>query len=206
MSSAPIRYAFRMFHCNPGFATDGYGLSSISGGREPVRINIAVVSSDFFRTLGVEPSSGRAFAAEEQRPHGTPVVIVSHSYWQRFLSAAPDLSKFHLKMDRVLYSVVGVLPAGFDFPAGVAAWIPRELQPELPSRTAHNWQCLGRVRDGVTVEQARANLSAIARRIKDQYGKEVDLNDAAVVPLADAMVGDVRAALLTPYGQETHAA
>jgi len=92
------------------------------------------------------------------------------------------------------------MPEGFDFPPGVAAWVPRELDPELPSRTAHNWRCLGRVRDGLTVAQARANLSAIARRIKDQYGREVDLNDAAVVPLADALVGDVRTALLTLLG------
>ena len=91
------------------------------------------------------------------------------------------------------------MPEGFDFPPGVAAWIPREL-PGNASRTAHNWRGLGRVRDGVTVAQARANLSAIARRIKDQYGKDVDLSDAAVVPLADAMVGDVRTALLTLLG------
>jgi len=92
------------------------------------------------------------------------------------------------------------MPEGFDYPPGVAVWIPRELYPELPSRTAHNWRGLGRMRDGMTVAQARANLSAIARRIKEEYGKEVDLNDAAVVPLADAMVGDVRAALLTLLG------
>ena len=92
------------------------------------------------------------------------------------------------------------MPEGFDYPPDVAVWIPRELYPELPGRTAHNWRGLGRVRDGVTIAQARANLSAIARRIKEEYGKEVDLNDAAVVPLADATVGDVRAALLTLLG------
>jgi putative ABC transport system permease protein len=99
-----------------------------------------------------------------------------------------------------VYPVVGVMPAGFDFPPGVAAWIPRELDPEVPSRTAHNFQCLGRLRDGVTVAQARANLSAIAHRIRNEYGKKVDLNDAAVVPLAAAMVGDVRTALLNLFG------
>jgi putative ABC transport system permease protein len=179
----------------------GFGLSSISGGTEPVRVNIAVVSSDFFKTLGVQPFLGRAFATDEQRLHGAPAMIVSHGYWQRYLGGTADLSKFHLAMEGGVYSVVGVMPAGFDFPSGVAAWIPRELDPEIhPSRTAHNWRGLGRVRDGVTVAQARANLSGIAHRIKDQYGKEVDLSDAAVVPLADAMVGDVRTALLTLLG------
>ena len=178
----------------------GFGLTSISGGSEPVRVNIAVVSRDFFKALGVEPFRGRAFAPDEQRLHGSPAMIVSYSYWQRYLGGAMDLSKFHLAMEGGIYPVVGVMPAGFDFPSGVAAWIPRELDSETPSRTAHNWRGLGRVRDGVTVAQARANLSAIARRIKEQYGKEVDLNDAAVVPLADAMVGDVRTALLTLLG------
>ncbi len=92
------------------------------------------------------------------------------------------------------------MPARFDFPPGVAAWIPRELDPETPSRTAHNWRGLGRLRDGVAVTQGRANLSAIAHRIRDEYGKKVDLTDAAVVPLADAMVGDVRTALLNLLG------
>jgi putative ABC transport system permease protein len=182
------------------FAAYGFGLTSISGGSEPVRVDIAVVSRDFFRALGVEPFRGRAFAPEEQRLHGAPAMIVSYSYWQRYLGGAADLSKFHLAMEGGVYPVVGVMPAGFDFPPGVAAWIPRELDSETPSRTAHNWRGLGRVRDGVTVAQARANLSTVARRIKEQYGKEVDLNDAAVIPLADAMVGDVRTALLTLLG------
>ncbi len=177
-----------------------YGLSSVSGGSEPVRVNWAEVSSGFFRALGVGPFRGRTFAAEEQRLHGAPAAIVSYGYWRRYLGATTDLSKFHLRMEGAVYPVIGVMPEAFDFPAGVAAWIPRERDPELSSRTAHNWRGLGRVRDGITVAQARANLSAIAHRIRSQYGKEVDLNDAAVVPLADAMVGDVRTALLTLLG------
>jgi putative ABC transport system permease protein len=177
-----------------------YWLSSVAGGSEPVRVNVASVSRGFFKALGVEPFRGRAFAADELQVHGTPAAVVSHSYWQRTLGGAADLSKIHLKMEGAVYSVVGVMPEGFDYPPDVAVWIPRELYPELPGRTAHNWRGLGRVRDGVTIAQARANLSAIARRIKEEYGKEVDLNDAAVVPLADATVGDVRAALLTLLG------
>jgi predicted permease len=181
-------------------AVYGYGLSSISGGSEPARVNIAVISSDFFKALGVEPFRGRAFAPEEQRLHGAPAMIVSYGYWHRYLGGATDLSKFRLAMEGGVYPVIGVMPAGFEFPPGVAAWIPRELDPETPGRTAHNWRGLGRLRDGVTVAQARANLSAIAHRIRDEYGEKVDLSDAAVLPLADAMVGDVRTALLNVLG------
>src|SRR5579864_1296524 len=169
---------------------------SVSGGSEPVRVHIAEVTGGFFEALGVAPFRGRAFEPEEQRLRGTPAAIVSYGYWRRYLGGAPDLSKFHLSMEGAVYPVIGVMPEGFDFPAGVAAWIPREF-PLILSRTSHGPNCIGRVRDGIAVAQARANLSAIARRIKAQYGKDADLNDAAVVPLADAMVGDVRTALLT---------
>ncbi len=180
----------------------GYGdlLTSISGGREPMRARVAFVSSGFFEVLGIEPFRGRDFAAEEHRPHGAPAAIVSFSYWQRYLGGATDLSKFRLKLVGGVYPVIGVMPAQFDFPPGVAVWIPNELVPDLGSRTAHNWRGIGRVREGITVAEARANLRTIARRIKEQYGKKVDLNDAAVVPLADAIVGDVRTALLILSG------
>ncbi|MGI9072114.1 MAG: ADOP family duplicated permease [Bryobacteraceae bacterium] len=175
-------------------------LTSVSGGREPVRARVAIVSSGFFEVFSVKPFRGRGFSAEEHRPHGAPAAIVSYSYWQHYFAGATDLSKFRLKLMGGVYPVTGVMPAGFDFPTGVAVWIPSELDPDLGTRTAHNWRGIGRIRNGIAVAQARANLSAIARRIKNEYGKKVDLNDAAVVPLADAMVGDVRTALLTLLG------
>jgi putative ABC transport system permease protein len=177
-----------------------YQAASVSGGTAPARVNVAAVSSSFFPTLGVQPLYGRLFVADEQRPHGAPAIIVSYGYWQRYLGGTANFSKYHLDLEGGSYSVVGVMPPQFDFPHDVAAWIPRELDPPAPSRTGHNWRALGRVRDGVTVAQARANLSAIAHRLRNQYGTQVDLNDAAVVPLADAIVGDVRTALLTLLG------
>ena len=181
-------------------AAYGYGPVSVSGGKEPARVNVANVSTDFFRALGVQPSRGRAFVAEEQRKHGVPAMIVSYGFWQRYLGGVADLSKFHLSMQGAVYAVVGVMPQGFGFPEDVSVWTARELYPEGPGRTAHNWRGLGRVREGVTIAQARANLSTIARRIRDRYGKEADLVDATVMPFADAIVGDVRTALLTLCG------
>jgi putative ABC transport system permease protein len=181
-------------------AAYGFDLTSVSGGSQPVRVNVAGVSSDFFKSFGVEPFLGHSFVAEEQRPHGAQAVIVSYGYWQRYLGSAPDLSQFHLTMNEGVYSVVGVMPPAFDFPPGVAAWIPSEIFGEENGRSAHNWRGVGRLRDGVTVAHARANLATIAHRIKEQYGKDVDLDEAAVVPLAEAMVGDVRTALLNLLG------
>ncbi|HEY1433943.1 MAG TPA: ABC transporter permease [Thermoanaerobaculia bacterium] len=176
------------------------GLSSVSVGGEPARLDVAFVSGAFFKTLGVEPSRGRVFVPDEQRPHGAPAVIVSHGYWQRSLGAAADLSGLRLTIEGLVYPVVGVMPTTFDFPPGVAAWISSDRDPDTAGRTAHNWRSIGRLRDGVTLAGARANLGAIARRIRSQFGKDVDLDDVAVAPLAEALVGDVRTALLTLLG------
>lgn len=188
-------------HTLVGLAQFFSGPESVSGGSEPVRMNVGVVSEDFFKVLGVEPFRGRAFAPDERVFHGTPAMVVSYGYWQRYLGGGADFSQSRLSMDGTVYSVVGVMPQGFNFPPGVSAWVAREqLYEMVPSRTAHNGEGVGRVRDGVSVEQARADLDAIARRIRSQYGGKVDLTDAAVVPLADAMVGNVRTALLTLFG------
>jgi len=193
-------------HTLAGLADLSWGPESISGGSEPVRMNVAAVSQDFFKVMAVEPAQGRDFAAEELRLHGSPAMIVSYSYWQRYLGGKPDFSTVRLTMEGQVYPIVGVMPQGFDFPPSVSAWVPREqLFGWGTSRTGHGGEVVGRLRDGVSLEQARANLSTIARSIKNQYGKETDINtnymlvDAAVVPLAEAMVGDVRATLLTLF-------
>jgi putative ABC transport system permease protein len=178
----------------------GYGQESMTGGTEPVRVNVAAVSSDFFKVLGVQPFLGRAFTAAEMRRHGTPAILVSYGYWNQYLSSARDLSSLTLSIAGTEYSIVGVMQDGFDFPSGSSAWIPSELDPDTSGRTAHNWRGIGRLRDGIAVAQARADLDAVAHRLKLQYGKEVDLTSAAVVPLVDAIVDDVRTALLVLFG------
>ncbi|MGH9344923.1 MAG: ADOP family duplicated permease [Terriglobia bacterium] len=191
-------------HTLSALAVFSSGPDSVSGGSEPVRMNVAAVSQDFFKALGVEPFRGRAFAPDEQVLHGAPAMIVSYGYWRQFLGAAADLSHVRLSMDGTVYPVIGVMPRGFNFPAGVAAWVPRERYGWSTSRTSHNGEGIGRLREGVSIEQARADLDTIARRIHAEYGatenSEYFLTDAAVIPLADAMVGNVRAALLTLFG------
>ncbi|MGC2090841.1 MAG: ABC transporter permease, partial [Candidatus Acidiferrales bacterium] len=177
---------------------------SVSGGSEPVRVNIGLVSQDFFKTLGVEPFRGREFAASELVAHGAPAMIVSYSYWRQFLGGTDDLSRARLTMDGAVYPVVGVMPQGFDFPHGVAAWATWERYGWGTSRTAHDGEVIGRLRDGVTIQQARSDLDTIARRIHSQYGKTENpdyfLQDALVTPLADKLVANVRQALLALFG------
>ncbi|MGC1935531.1 MAG: ABC transporter permease, partial [Candidatus Acidiferrales bacterium] len=118
-----------------GLADFSSGPDSVSGGSEPVRVDIATVSQDFFNVLGTQPFRGRAFAPNEQVLHGAPAMIVSYSYWRQFLGGREDLSHIRLTMDETVFPVVGVMPPGFDFPAGVSAWVPREPYGWSTSRT-----------------------------------------------------------------------
>ncbi|HKW90077.1 MAG TPA: ABC transporter permease [Candidatus Acidoferrales bacterium] len=190
-------------HTLSALATFASGPESVSGGSEPIRMNVGYVAQDFFRVMGVEPSRGRDFAPDELVEHGAPAIIVSYSYWRDFLGATSDLSQARLTMDGTAYSVVGVMPQGFDFPAGVSAWIAFERFGWSKSRDSHNGEGIGRLRDGVTLDQARADLDTIARRMHAQFGKTENpdyfIQDAIVTPLSEELVGNVRAALLTLF-------
>jgi putative ABC transport system permease protein len=187
-----------------GLATFLSWPDSVSGGSEPVRMNIGIVSQDFFKVMGVEPLRGREFAPDELRPHGAPAMIVSYGYWQRYLGGRADFAQVHLSMDGAAYSIVGVMPQGFNFPSGVSVWVPREPYGWSTTRSSHNGEGIARLRNGVSIEQARADLDTIARRIHAEYGKEeisdYFLTDATVIPLADVIVANVRSALIALFG------
>jgi putative ABC transport system permease protein len=183
-----------------GLAEFSSGEASVSGGSEPKRLVVASVSRDFFPIMRVSPIRGRGFAPEDQRAGAGAVALVSYSYWKQYLNSTDDLSSVRLRAENRSASVIGVLPPGFRFPDDADVWMPRELAPVLPARTAHNWEALARLRDGVTLEQAREDLSGIGGAIKKQYGDQVDLVGASVQPLQEALTSTVRPSLLILLG------
>jgi putative ABC transport system permease protein len=189
-----------MNHSLQGLAENSAWEQPVTGGSEPTRTMVASVSADFFDVMGVAPILGRAFGKESQRFGGEPAALVSNSYWQQYLGASQDFSKLKLAIDKHEYPVIGVLPAGFRHPSETNIWIPRELSERYPSRTAHNWRVIGRLRDGVPLQQARADLSGIAKHLKQQYGKDLWMVDASVIPLQEVMVGKVRSTLFLLLG------
>ena len=176
---------------------------SVSGGSEPTRTMVAAVSQDFFPIMRVRPILGRGFAPDEQHFGAAPTAVVSYAYWQQYLGSVNDLSAVKLNIEGRAVSVIGVLPPGFRFPDDSNIWIPRELDQRLPSRSAHNWSVLGRLRDGTALQQGCAELASIARQIHQQYGQDVDMTDVAVSRLQDAMTSDVRSALMILLGSVT---
>ena len=178
------------------------GIASVSGASEPTRTTVAAVSPGFLKVLGVQPILGRDFGAGDAKKGAGPTVLVSYGYWRQYLGSSRDLAQSHLKIDGGLFSIVGVLPSGFRFPADVDLWLPADLDGENPSRTSHNYSVVGRLRDGTTVQQANLDISAIARRIHDTSSEQGDylLKDGIVVPLQDAITGKARSSLLLLLG------
>ena len=145
---------------------DNY-VASVSGAAQPMRTMVAHVSPEFLKVFGIEPMLGRDFSDADGKKGAGRCALVSFGYWRQDLGAPTDLSQSHLKIDGAVYSVIGVLPAGFRFPAEVNLWLPADLDGEGHSRTSHNFSAVGRLRDGVSVAQANKDISAIARGIHD---------------------------------------
>lgn len=189
-------------HTFQSIAKYSAGVDSVSGGSQPSRTMIASVSSDFFKVFDIEPIVGRNLTAADTRKGAAPVILVSDGYWKQYLGGSSDLSRLHLKIDNAMFSVVGVVPEGFHFPQDAAIWLPADLDGENPSRTSHNYSGVGRLRDGVSLEQAKADVSAIARRIHDSSSEQGDylLKDGIVVPLQESITGGARPTLLILLG------
>jgi putative ABC transport system permease protein len=176
--------------------------AAVSGGSEPTRSIVAHVTPQFLSVFRVQPIIGRDLAAADNNKGAAPAVLVSHGYWKQYLGASLDLSQLLLKIDDGIFSIAGVLPDGFHFPTEATIWVPADLKGENSSRSSHNFGAVARLRDGVTVDQANAEISAMGRRIHDASNEKGDylLKDAAVVPLKDSITGETRLALLILLG------
>ncbi len=100
---------------------------SVSGASQPTRTTAAAVSPEFFTVFGIQPIFGRAFSVSDARKGAGPTALVSYGYWKQYLGSPPDLSESHLKIDGEVFSIIGVVPAGFGFPADVDLWLPADL-------------------------------------------------------------------------------
>jgi putative ABC transport system permease protein len=177
-------------------------VGSVSGGSEPTRSMVASVSPQFFKVFRAQPLFGREFMAVDAKQGAAPVVVVSYGYWKQYLGSSADLSRLHLKIDNAVFSVISVMPPSFQFPSDAELWVAADREGENLSRSSHNYSGVARLRDGVTVEQANAEINGIAHRIYESAPEKTDyLNrDATVLPLQESMTREVRPALLVLLG------
>ncbi|MBV8902778.1 MAG: ABC transporter permease, partial [Acidobacteriia bacterium] len=181
-------------------------MSLSGGGNGPEPLKGARVSANFLDVLGIQPLAGREFLPEEDKSGGPPVVMISAALWRRRFGADPEIAGKTVTLDARSYTVVGVVPAGFEFPfAGYDVWLPRPWEwSALPPRF---WGIpllngFGRLKAGATPERARAELAVLHHQyllsnptLRDQRNASM-----SVVSLKNRIVGDVRAMLWTLLG------
>ena len=173
-----------------------FGVEAVSGGSEPKRVPVAEVSHDFFNVFRIHPIIGRVFEAEEEKPDGPSAAIVSYSFWKDYLGSQSELSSLKLLVGKRAVPVIGVLPAGFRYPEDTQLWLSSDSSIKPTSRTAGGWQVVGRIREGLTQQQASTELSGVAHRIFSQFPEDNYMHDAVAVPLRKALTEKARPALL----------
>jgi predicted permease len=177
------------------------GTFTLTGGERPEQVSGALVSADFFATLRVTPARGRAYQAEDDRPGSARVVVISHSFWQQRLAAEPQVIGKTINLNDTPYTIIGVTPESFHFALTPDAelWPVQVIRP--PGRRGpYYMQCIGRLKPGVTEQQAQADLSAIAAQVKQQFPNSSPFNAMTTRPLITSVVGQVRRALLVILG------
>ncbi|MGH9842035.1 MAG: ADOP family duplicated permease [Blastocatellia bacterium] len=176
------------------FASNSFPLA-VTGANEAARARVSVVSGKFFDVMGVQPRAGRGFLPEEEKYGGPVAVVVSYGYWQRMLGGRADFSAVKLNVDGANCNVVGVMPPGFDYPSECELWMTRNTDPPNLSRTAHTWPVIGRLRAGVTLEQARAEVGVIGKELRLAQGEKMDAVDFTLPPPQQFLTRNVREGL-----------
>jgi putative ABC transport system permease protein len=177
---------------------------TMTGDGEPERIPAAATSANFFRVLGVAPALGRDFLAEEETQGKNRVVVISHGLWRRRFGASPNVIGQALTFGGNQFTVVGVAPPDFKNPVPGAkpaeAWFPLAFNFDPSRRRSDFLSVFARLKQGATVEQARAELEGVGARLARDYPATNTGWSVSLVPLREKVVGDVRLALLVLMG------
>src|SRR5258708_1422677 len=175
-------------------------LFNLSGADQPERVLGMVVSSEYFTTLGVKPLLGRTFLPTEEQWGSHHAVLVSEAFWRTYLNADRNVYGKTLTLDGKVYHVVGVIPANFTS-RNVQIWAPMAWKPKDNYDSHNNYfiQMIGRLKPGVTQAQANSDLNAIMLVIAQRFPENKGIG-AAMQPLRETIVGDVRPALLILLG------
>jgi len=157
--------------------------------------SVARVTPEFFALFGARAEIGRLPSDDEQRDGGPLTAVVSHAFWATRLGGDRAAIGRTLKYAQRAYTIVGVLPAEFRFPAAVDVWTPWWVFPETASRSAHNYRAVARLKPDVGVEQAQAEMDTLAAQLERAYPQSNDGKGVAVDRLLDQMVRNVRTTL-----------
>jgi putative ABC transport system permease protein len=153
--------------------------------------------ANFFSLLGVQPILGRAWAPGEDRPGKDDVVILGHALWQTRFAGNPKAVGQSLELNARRHTIIGVMPAGFNFPFQAQLWTPLDMSGRgLGDRGSHQFNAIGRLKTGVTVQKAQSDVAIIAARLEKTYPDSNHKVGAVVVPLQEDLIGKSRDSLI----------
>ena len=176
------------------------GRATLTGSGEPASISAYYVTSEFFPVMGARPLMGRVFTASDDEP-GQDVAIISEEMWKSRFGGSPSVVGTTMIVDGKSHAIVGVLPEKLAYPPETRVWIPLVLSPQDRAlRAIHDFGVLARLKDGVSLDAAQAQMNAIAARLAAQYPADNKGWGAAVLAFHEDLVGDVRPALLVLLG------
>jgi predicted permease len=179
------------------YSYDGFSLSSDD---RSIALTGSAVAADFFSVLRTQPVRGRSFLPEEEEPGHSQSVILSNKLWQRAFGANPGLIGQTVTLNSRPFTVVGIMPAGFEFPAEAELWVPLAMEEkEKQVRSIHDFLVVARLKPNVSVAQAQAEMSTISSRLEQQYSEANRSWGAVVIPLHEDIIGDLRPALLVLF-------
>ena len=184
------------------YDTGGFAIASggPGGAAEPEQLKGAFVNQGLFEILGVSPIRGRTFTADEDQPDHDQVVILGYGLWQRRFGGDPGIIGQTLQLNNRTRTVIGIMPPGFQFPEVAEAWGPLALTPKLYTRTDHGIEAIARLKPGVSIEQAQAEMINVAANVETQNPVTNEGMSVAVTSLRTTLTGDYRTALLILLG------
>jgi putative ABC transport system permease protein len=168
-----------------------YADMSLTGAGDATHVQAALTSANFFSVLRAQPLMGRVFADSECRPGQDAVVVLNYGFWQRQFAADPSILGRRIELDRREFTIVGVMPKSVQYPSTADLFLPMASTPkQVADRGAHDYLVTGRLRDGVTVRQAQAEMRITADRLAKAYPATNLGWSVKVEPLLDAINGD----------------
>lgn len=174
---------------------------TVTGGDRPERAGVHWVTHDFFDALQIAPTLGRAFAPADGERGAADVAVISHGFWQRWFGGEADVLGRTVTVNGYVTTVVGVMPAGFRFRNDTDLWAPvRPGSMDTDARRSHSWQAVGRLRDGVSLEEAQAQLDVISAQIAQEYPESHEGKGMGFVPLSESLAENYRPSLLVLMG------
>jgi putative ABC transport system permease protein len=173
-----------------------YTSVNLVGSAEPERIQGAVVTTNFFSLIGIQPTSGRGFIAEEESATSPRTIMVSHGLWQRRFGSDPDFVGKTLTVNGNPSTVIGILPAAFEFEFPITrkieVWLPMRISASDNDRRSHYLYVIGRLRRDVSIDQAQAGMNVLANQLEQQYPKTNSDRGVNVIPLHKQLVGNAQ--------------